>query len=97
MKPRPDLPSGSPHSITRGWCIKSKSPGVDCEMNVSRTSSVGNTAKNTLFTFSDPCIIRPLNKSTKFASKNCCQGNLIGSYTAGINRLKALSFPYFSI
>ena len=54
MKPRPDLSSGSPHSITRGWCIKSKSPGVDCEMNVSRTSSVGNTAKNTLFTFSDP-------------------------------------------
>ncbi len=66
-------------------------------MNVSRTSFVGKTAKNTLFTVSAPRIIRPLNSSTKFVSKNCCHGKWIGSYTDGINRLKALSFPYFSI
>ena len=39
-------------------------------MNVSRTSFVGKTAKNTLFTVSAPRIIRPLNSSIKLASKN---------------------------
>lgn len=67
-----DFLSGLLYFIIRGWCIKSKLLGVDCEMNVLRMLFVGNIVKNILFIFLDLCIIRLLNKFIKFVLKNCC-------------------------